>query len=87
MTRQLTNVKQREDEHFTILEDLGAGSLTASAITSDHVATIQLCLANYSMESSLQEQLKVVDSSAATCSSPLRSSSNSPVSRDELSAA
>ena len=65
MSQQLTNLKEREQEHFTILEDLGRGfAHRVRNYLGIMSGTVQLCLANYQMENELKEQLNVVDQNA-----------------------
>src|SRR3989339_1202296 len=62
MSQQLTNLKDREKEHFTILEDLARGfAHRVRNYLGIMSGTIQLCTANFKMEKDLEEQLKVVD--------------------------
>ena len=64
MTHKLANLKEREEEHFVILEDLARGfAHRVRNYLGIMSGTIQLSLANYKMEQDLEEQLKVVDQS------------------------
>jgi signal transduction histidine kinase len=64
MVQKLSNLKEREEEHFVILEDLARGFAHR---VRNHLGimsgTIQLALANFKMEAELAEQLQVVDQS------------------------
>lgn len=62
MEQKLSNLKDREEEHFVILEDLARGfAHRVRNYLGIMSGTVQLCLANYKMESELDEQLKIVD--------------------------
>lgn len=62
MTQQLANLKERETEHFVILEDLARGfAHRVRNYLGIMSGTVQLCIANYKMEPELEEQLKIVD--------------------------
>jgi signal transduction histidine kinase len=62
MSQQLTNLRERETEHFVILEDLARGfAHRVRNYLGIMSGTVQLCLANFKMEAELEEQLKVVD--------------------------
>lgn len=62
MSLRLSNLKEREQEHFTILEDLARGfAHRVRNYLGIMSGTVQLALANFKMEPDLEEQLKVVD--------------------------
>jgi len=62
MSKQLTNLRARETEHFVMLEDLGRGfAHRVRNYLGIMSGTVQLCLSNYKMESEFEEQLKIVD--------------------------
>jgi signal transduction histidine kinase len=62
MTMRLTNLKEREQDHFTILEDLARGFAHRVRNYLGIISgTVQLGLVNFKMEPELEEQLKVVD--------------------------
>src|SRR3989339_180712 len=65
MSQQLTNLKDREKEHFTILEDLARGfAHKVRNYLGIMSGTIQLCTANFPMDNELKEQLNIVDQNA-----------------------
>ncbi|MGA2089944.1 MAG: ATP-binding protein [Endomicrobiales bacterium] len=62
MSSQLLTLKAREEEHFVILEDLARGfAHRVRNYLGIMSGTIQLSLANFTMEPELADQLKVVD--------------------------
>jgi signal transduction histidine kinase len=62
MTQQLTHLKERETEHFVILEDLARGfAHRVRNYLGIMSGTVQLCIANFKMDAELEEQLKIVD--------------------------
>lgn len=62
MSQQLDNLKDREEEHFVILEDLARGFAHRVRNYLGIISgTMQLSLVNFKMEPELEEQLKVVD--------------------------
>jgi signal transduction histidine kinase len=62
MNTRLTGLKEREEEHFAILEDLARGfAHRVRNYLGIMSGTIQLSLSNFKMEPDLEEQLKVVD--------------------------
>ncbi|MFH1368940.1 MAG: ATP-binding protein [Elusimicrobiota bacterium] len=62
MGMRLANLKEREQEHFTILEDLARGfAHRVRNYLGIMSGTVQLALANFKVEPELEEQLKVVD--------------------------
>lgn len=62
MSQQLNNLKDREEEHFVILEDLARGFAHRVRNYLGIISgTMQLSLVNFKMEPELEEQLKVVD--------------------------
>jgi signal transduction histidine kinase len=64
MQQRLRNLKEREEEHFIILEDLARGfAHRVRNYLGIMSGTVQLSLVNYKMEPELEEQLKVVDGS------------------------
>ena len=62
MNARLTGLKEREEEHFAILEDLARGfAHRVRNYLGIMSGTIQLSMSNFKMEPDLEEQLKVVD--------------------------
>lgn len=62
MGQRLSNLKEREQEHFTILEDLARGFAHRVRNYLGIISgTVQLAAANFKMEPDLAEQLTVVD--------------------------
>jgi len=62
MTQQLTHLKERETEHFVILEDLARGFAHRVRNYLGIISgTAQLCIANFKMDPELEEQLKIID--------------------------
>jgi signal transduction histidine kinase len=62
MRQQLDNLKEREEDHFVILEDLARGFAHRVRNYLGIISgTMQLSLANFKMEPDLEEQLKIVD--------------------------
>jgi signal transduction histidine kinase len=62
MRQQLDNLKDREEDHFVILEDLARGFAHRVRNYLGIISgTMQLSLANFKMEPELEEQLKIVD--------------------------
>lgn len=62
MTQRLNGLKERENEHFVILEDLARGFAHKVRNYLGIISgTMQLSLVNFKMESDLEEQLKLVD--------------------------
>ena len=65
MAQQLNSLKEREQEHFVILEDLARGfAHRVRNYLGIMSGTVQLCVANYQMEGELKEQLEIVDQNA-----------------------
>ena len=66
MSARLGALKERETEHFVMLEDLACGFAHRVRNYLGIISgTIQLCFSNFKIEPELQEQLKVVDQNAA----------------------
>lgn len=62
MKQQLGNLKEREDDHFVILEDLARGFAHRVRNYLGIISgTVQLAVANFKMEKDLEDQLKIVD--------------------------
>jgi len=62
MNTRLNGLKEREEEHFSILEDLARGFAHRVRNYLGIISgTVQLSLSNFKMEPDLEEQLKVVD--------------------------
>lgn len=62
MKQQLDNLKDREEDHFVILEDLARGFAHRVRNYLGIISgTMQLSLANFKMEPELGEQLQIVD--------------------------
>ncbi|MBN1621015.1 MAG: hypothetical protein JW871_00300 [Endomicrobiales bacterium] len=62
MENRLKGLKEREQEHFIILEDLARGfAHRVRNYLGIMSGTIQLCISNYKMEGELEEQLTIVD--------------------------
>jgi signal transduction histidine kinase len=62
MSQRLTNLKSREQEHFTILEDLARGFAHRVRNYLGIISgTVQLSLVNYKLEPELSDQLNIVD--------------------------
>ncbi|MCB4791178.1 MAG: hypothetical protein LHV68_04750 [Elusimicrobia bacterium] len=62
MDNRLKSLKDREKEHFVILEDLARGfAHRVRNYLGIMSGTIQLCISNYKMEDEMEEQLKIVD--------------------------
>lgn len=62
MSIRLTSLKEREREHFVILEDLARGfAHRVRNYLGIMSGTAQLCISNYKLDEELEEQLKIVD--------------------------
>jgi len=62
MNARLAGLKEREEEHFSILEDLARGfAHRVRNYLGIMSGTIQLSMSNFKMEPDLEEQMKVVD--------------------------
>ena len=62
MRQQLDNLKDREEEHFVILEDLARGFAHRVRNYLGIISgTMQLSLVNFKVEPELEDQLKIVD--------------------------
>jgi signal transduction histidine kinase len=62
MSKRLRGLKDREQEHFAILEDLARGfAHRVRNYLGIMSGTIQLSISSYKMEGELEEQLKIVD--------------------------
>lgn len=65
MSRQLASLNAREKEHFIILEDLARGfAHRVRNFLGIMSGTVQLCLANYTMQDEFKDQLNIVDQNA-----------------------
>ncbi len=66
MTERLKLLHEREQDHFTVLEDLARGFAHRVRNYLGIISgTVQLCIANYKMEEELKNQLGLVDQNVA----------------------
>lgn len=62
MTQKLNGLREREEEHFVILEDMARGLAHRVRNYLGIISgTVQLSMASYKLEPELEEQLKVID--------------------------